>query len=310
MGVDVGKALWWFRRFGLRNFALMIGAGTLFAATVVLPLYGALVETRRLVMRRWTVTPPGWPAGRTVRIVVVTDTHVGTPPMTPVRLRRAIDRANAEEADLAVFLGDLMAVAQKGGRAAIDAAAAEIGRLRAPGGTWAVLGNHDWWDDGAAQEREGMPVDVGEALETAGVPVLHNEARRIEAGGGPLWIAGLGDQRALDKRPAPIGLHDLDGTLAQVTDDAPIVLLAHEPDIFPEVPARVAVTLSGHTHGGQVQLFGWVPHVPSEFGTRYAYGHLREGDRDLVVSGGLGNTALPVRFGRPPEITVITLAAP
>src|SRR5439155_1028665 len=80
------------------------------------------------------------------------------------------------------------------------------------------------------------------------------------------------------------GVDDLTGALAKVTDDAPAILLAHEPDIFPEVPDRVALTLSDHTHGGQVRLFEWSPVVPSKYGNRYAYGHVNEGGRDLIVS--------------------------
>jgi predicted MPP superfamily phosphohydrolase len=85
--------------------------------------------------------------------------------------------------------------------------------------------------------------------------------------------------------------------------------MAHEPDIFPKVPDRVALTLSGHTHGGQVRLFGWSPIVPSEFGNRYAYGHVIEDGRHLIVSGGLGCSILPVRFGVPPEIVIVELGA-
>ena len=104
-------------------------------------------------------------------------------------------------------------------------------------------------------------------------------------------------------------MDDLPGTLAQIAEDGtPVILMAHEPDIFPEVPERVALTLSGHTHGGQVRLFGWSPIVPSRYGNRYAYGHVREGARDLVVSGGIGCSILPVRFGVVPEITVIELS--
>jgi predicted MPP superfamily phosphohydrolase len=90
-----------------------------------------------------------------------------------------------------------------------------------------------------------------------------------------------------------------------VTDDAPVILLAHEPDIFPRVPEQVSLTLSGHTHGGQVRLFGYSPVVPSRFGNRYAYGHIVESGRSLIVSGGLGCAILPVRFGVPPEIVLI-----
>jgi predicted MPP superfamily phosphohydrolase len=73
------------------------------------------------------------------------------------------------------------------------------------------------------------------------------------------------------------------------------------------VPDRVALTLSGHTHGGQVRLFGWSPVVPSRYGNRYAYGPVREGVRDIVISGGIGCSILPVRFGVTPEITLIEL---
>jgi predicted MPP superfamily phosphohydrolase len=104
-------------------------------------------------------------------------------------------------------------------------------------------------------------------------------------------------------------MDDLPGTLAKVTDDAPVVLLAHEPDIFPRVPERVSLTLCGHTHGGQVRLFGYSPVVPSRYGNRYAYGHIVENGRHLIVSGGLGCAILPVRLGVPPEIVLVDVAA-
>jgi predicted MPP superfamily phosphohydrolase len=115
------------------------------------------------------------------------------------------------------------------------------------------------------------------------------------------------------------GVDDLPGTLAKVTDSAPVILLAHEPDIFPLVPGRVSLTMSGHTHGGQLRLFGYSPVVPSRYGNRYAYGHISETATDaagraatlkhLVVSGGLGCSIVPMRIGVPPEITVVNLGA-
>ena len=94
-----------------------------------------------------------------------------------------------------------------------------------------------------------------------------------------------------------------------MADDAPVILLAHEPDIFPQVPERVSLTLSGHTHGGQVRLLGYSPMVPSQYGNRYAYGNVVEEGRHLIVSGGLGTSILPVRFGVPPEIVLLDLGA-
>ncbi|MEM7491293.1 MAG: metallophosphoesterase [Pseudomonadota bacterium] len=295
-----------------RTFVPTALAGLLFAATIIGPIYAVTVGPRRLVVRRWRVAPAGWPAGRRLTVALVSDPHVGGPHMRLGRLRRIVDRANALRPDLILIPGDVMA----SDLAAIppvplaDAAAA-LGELDAPSGVWAVLGNHDWWDDPAAQARGGGPVAAGEALRAAGIPVLENEARRIDTGAGPVWIAGLTDQEALKGEGSALtGLDDLDGTLAQVTDDAPILLMAHEPDIFPRVPARVALTVSGHTHGGQMRFGPWMPYVPSRYGSRYAYGHIREDGRDLVVSGGLGCSGLPIRFGRPPEITVIELTAP
>ena len=77
--------------------------------------------------------------------------------------------------------------------------------------------------------------------------------------------------------------------------------------LYNEVPDRVALTLSGHTHGGQVQLLGYAPIVPSVYGRRYLYGHIEEEERHLIVSGGLGCSGVPLRFGRPPEIVMIEL---
>lgn len=103
-------------------------------------------------------------------------------------------------------------------------------------------------------------------------------------------------------------MDDLPATLEQLTDADPVILMAHEPDIFVEVPERIALTVSGHTHGGQVRFGPWAPVVNSRYGGRFAWGHVNEGGRDLVVSGGLGCSGLPIRFGSPPEITVVDLA--
>jgi predicted MPP superfamily phosphohydrolase len=151
-------------------------------------------------------------------------------------------------------------------------------------------------------------------LERVGIPVYENDVARLVKDGRRFWLAGLGSQLAFIRRRTAgrrkfLGVDDLDGTLAKVTDQAPVILLAHEPDIFPRVPDRVALTLSGHTHGGQVRVFGYSPIVPSRYGNRYAYGHIVEDERHLVVSGGLGCSMLPVRIGMPPEIVVVDLAA-
>ena len=96
--------------------------------------------------------------------------------------------------------------------------------------------------------------------------------------------------------------------MRKIRTDDPVLLLVHEPDIFPHVPDRVALTLAGHTHGGQIRLpLIWPLFVPSKYGARYAYGHVVEDGRHLIVSGGLGTSIIPARLGVPPEIVHITL---
>ena len=103
---------------------------------------------------------------------------------------------------------------------------------------------------------------------------------------------------------------DLPGTLAKIRSDDPVILLVHEPDIFPQVPARVALTLAGHTHGGQIKLPYIEPSwAPSAYGARFAYGHIVEQGRHMIVSGGLGTSIVPLRIGVPPEIVRVTLGA-
>ena len=187
-----------------------------------------------------------------------------------------------------------------------------LANLKAPLGVHAILGNHDWWEDKTTQASGRGPTIGRRALERIGVPVYENDVVQLKKDGKAFWLAGLGDQLAFwpvrrrypDRR---VGVDDLTGTLAKVRDDAPIVLLAHEPDIMPRVPERVSLVLSGHTHGGQVRMFGWSPVVPSRFRNRYAYGHVRE-QCDLIVSGGLGCSIVPVRMGVPPEIVLVNVS--
>ncbi len=115
-----------------------------------------------------------------------------------------------------------------------------------------------------------------------------------------MWLIGIAD--LWTRKP------DIPGALQNVNGDDPVILLTHNPDVFPGVPARVALTLAGHTHGGQVCLpLVGRPVVPSKFGQRYAMGHVVEDGRHLFVSGGLGTSIIPVRFRVPPEIVLMTL---
>jgi predicted MPP superfamily phosphohydrolase len=230
--------------------------------------------------------------------------------MSLKRIEGIVERTNALQPDVTVLLGDYVAGHRHVTRKIPSSEWAPVlGGLKAPLGVHAVLGNHDWWDDREVQrEGHGYPV-ARRALEAAGIPVYENDAKRLSKNGRAFWLAGLGDQLAYmpARRFRPvrrIGVDDLSATLAKVTDSAPLVLLAHEPDVAARVPSRVALQLSGHTHGGQVRLLGWSPISPS--GRQLAYGHIRK-NCDVVVSGGLGCSIMPFRFGVPPEIVLVSL---
>ncbi len=294
------------RRTFLRSLA---GA---FVGGVGLAGYAFGIEPRfRLNVTQYRLNPKSWPSGFNLKLAVVADLHAGEPYMPPQRIEEIVATTNALQADAILLLGDYAAGHKWQTRRIAPAEwAALLSKLKAPLGVHAVLGNHDWWDDEAAQRDRKGPVEGRRALERAGIPVYENDAVRLDKNGQRFWLAGLGDQVAFivgktGRRMLFQGVDDLDGTLARVSGDEPVVLLAHEPDIFARVPDRVALTLSGHTHGGQVRLFGYSPIVPSSFGNRYAYGHVIEEERNLVVSGGLGCSILPVRFGVPPEIVLV-----
>jgi hypothetical protein len=298
----------------LTRRTLLKGALALAASGASLGAYAFGIEPRfRLATTHYRLAPPGWPQGLAVRLAILADLHAGEPYMPPARIAEIVERTNALRPDAVLLLGDYAASHSWQSRMVPAREwAGLLGRLVAPLGVHAVLGNHDWWDDPVAQRRRQGPVVARRELELAGIPVYENDARRLRKDGRDFWLAGLGDQIALlerrhGRRWRFTGVDDLAGTLARIPGDAPVLLMAHEPDIFPRVPARVSLTISGHTHGGQVRLAGYSPIVPSEFGNRYAYGHIVEGGNNLVVSGGLGCSVLPVRLGVPPEIVVIDL---
>src|SRR3981189_3131565 len=273
-------------------FRFMGGVGALGVSTTA---YGFREPVLRRRVARYRLSPPKRPADFQLKIAVVADLHACDPWMSIDRIHSIVERTNALNADIIVLLGDYVAGHRHVTRI-IPAGewAPVLAGLKAPLGVHAILGNHDWWEDKTVQRDGQGPTIARRALEAAGIPVYENDVARLTKSGASFWLAGLGDQLAYmpARRFRPvrhIGVDDLAATLAKVTDDAPVILLAHEPDVAFRVPSRVALQLSGHTHGGQVRLFGWSPGGPSRYGHRFAHGHTRA-HCDVVGSGGLGVT--------------------
>jgi len=268
---------------------IRIIAIALLVAPFLMAVWAFGIEPGMLVVRHLRMELPG--RNSELRIAVLSDLHIGSPHVGLDKLRTIVERTNAEQPELVVLLGDFVTGGPNGTRSGgfvePEQTAAELKKLRAPLGVFAVLGNHDWWYNGQR---------VGKALTDAGIPVLENRAVHV----GHIWLGGIADYWTREPAVAE--------TLRQVTTDDPVVLITHNPDIFPEVPSRVSLTLAAHTHGGQVKL----PIIGTLITTSklgYNAGEYVEQGRHLFVTTGIGTSIVPVRFGVPPEIVILTLAA-
>lgn len=278
-----GRAVSWRRRAIAVLFLVVAGLGA----------WAFWFEPASLRVRDATLELPRWPgACAGLRVALLSDLHVGSPFNGTDKLKRIVAETNAAAPDLVLLAGDyVIQGVPLGTPVASEVIAAELGKLSAPMGVFAVLGNHDHWDDAPRIQRE---------FEGHGIPVLEDRSLSVKRGDCELWIAGVSDWST-----AP---HDLRAALSGIPDGATILVLTHHPDLFPRVPARVALTVAGHTHGGQVRL-PWLGRlvVPSAYGDRYAIGHVEENGRHLFVTPGLGTSILPVRFLVPPEISMLHL---
>ena len=225
-----------------------------------------------------------------LRVAFVSDLHVGGL-LRSEQVVRMFDRLSDLEPDLIVLGGDLIDSRPE------DAfeLAGGLRKLGAPHGIVAVPGNHD-----RGVERE-LAV-WREALEAHGVRVLINDGTRIAAGGDSLWIGGVDD--------LGLGEPDLERALRGCGPEEPALLVAHQPDLFIEAAhVGVDLTLSGHTHGGQISLGGFAPWMWKHSRLGFFHGHYWIGEAQLYVGRGAGVTLVPVRIGAPPEIPILELVA-
>ena len=279
------------RKLWRRRIRVVVGLFLL--AVLLCEIWGFLIEPNRLVVNHSTIPIQNWPNDLNgLRIAVIGDIHVGAPFIDDQKLRLLVERTNQQQPDLVVLLGDFMSQdTWHGHRVAPEITANHLKYLQAPLGVYAVLGNHDWWDDGYHVRR---------ALEQAGIQVLENDVTEVKRREVSLWLAGLSD---IWTRPQKV----LE-TLAKIPSGSSIIALTHNPDVFQSLPRTVPLMLAAHTHGGQVNfpLIG-TPIVPSRFGQRYSAGHVFENDHHLFVTTGIGTSILPVRFRVPPEIAMLTI---
>lgn len=260
-----------------------------------LGVYSFWVEPRQLIVKQVTIALPK--LNHPIKAILIGDLQPIQQHWPKERLDVAIDLAAQQKPDIVFYVGDYAYKQRWAAHYGLDSwitvdpadIVKAMARINAPMGVYAVMGNHDYWWDGEAVKR---------LIRKTHIRLLINEAVLAQHGNKSLWVAGVDDMAT----PRP---YDLQKTLSRTTESLPTILLSHSPDIFPEVPNTVELTLAGHTHGGQVYIPGiGRPIVPIKY-KKYAMGLFQEHGKQLFVTSGIGTSILPVRFMTPPEIVVL-----
>jgi len=263
------------------------------AAGAGLALDGFWLEPSSLKLAHYDV-PVDAPFLKGMKIAVISDLHAGAPFIDAAKIDKVVALTNAARPDIILLTGDYVIQGVKGGRPiAAKTIVAHLKPLHAPLGVYAVLGNHDNWSDGQR---------IGALFRAAGIPDLENQPLALHWRHGDFYLVGIGDYTSGESHPPR--------AFRQIPKDAPALCFTHSPDSLPILPDNCALTLAGHTHGGQV----WLPLLgrpavaaSSRYGQRYAIGVVREGRKTLFVSPGIGTSILPVRLGVPPEVSFLTV---
>jgi predicted MPP superfamily phosphohydrolase len=222
-------------------------------------------------------------------IALLADFHLY--PLTQLDLiRRAVTMTNDLKPDLTVLLGDYVWHEEE----AIFDLAPVLAGLDAKHGVFAAIGNHDIWTNVELIKR---------AFNEVRLPYMINEGLPLTAGNSTLYLAALDDGWS--------GQPDLNAALDNRPGDAPVVLLYHEPDLADEtsLDGRVALQLSGHSHGGQIRLPRKGALILPYLSWKYDMGLYNVNGMWLYTNRGIGVTNEPVRYNCPPEITLITLVS-
>ena len=260
----------------LRTLALSLSEA---ARSALTEPYLLTVEHHPIYLRRLPRAFDGF------RIVQLSDIH-HSPFTSGKQIERAVELANRLQPDIVALTGDYISKERR-----YAAPCAELlGALRARYGVFAVLGNHDHWTDAAL---------ITDLFRAEGITVLINQGMHFEQRGAAFWLAGVDDTM--------VGLEDLSLALAGARADEMKLLLAHNPIILRRAArAGVDLVLSGHTHGGQVSLRS--ERSPSgRPRRRLLKGLARQGETQIYVTRGLGTVILPIRYGCPPEVSLLEL---
>lgn len=278
----------------MKNFLkiLLISVVSLVLLLAGFVIWSVGIEPNMLVVKKVQLRLPDWQSEHdNFKIAVLTDMHIGSNGTKLGKVKRLVKLTNKQKPDMILLLGDIDPELIKQSEIKQDEIIEALKQLSAPYGVISILGNHDF----------DPPDVINEVLTKSNISVLEDKIIDVKKDGKGFYIVGLRDiwQYAPDV--------DVKKVVGEIKDDYPIILLSHNPDIFPEVPESVSLTLSGHHHGGQISFpFVGGLFINSEYGQRYTKGHIVENGKHLYVSSGIG-TLFYARFANPPEIVILNL---
>lgn len=276
------------RSFLKKSLYSMIGSAFMLAT------YSSFIERNWVEIKEIELRSPRIPSSfQGVRIVQFSDVHFGHY-LDLDQLQEIVQQINSTKPDLICFTGDL--IDQEFTRAEANKVATIFQQLKAPLGKVAILGNHDYW---------GNSQLVEECFQQAGFQLLKNHTINISKGNESIYITGLDDVME--------GYPDIKKVMKQISHDSKSyhILLVHEPD-YADFASNypIDLQLSGHSHGGQVNLPFLGPIITPPISRRYPrglYENIHNKSLTLYTNRGIGTTILPIRFFCRPEITVFTL---
>lgn len=248
----------------------------------------SLIEPFLLENKYYTVTNKKIPAYfDNKKIVFISDIHHG-PYFSQNRVRKLVEKVNALNPDIIVLGGDCVSANAKYIKTVFE----ELKNLHATIGVYGILGNHDNYEDGKLTIQ---------SMQKDGFHILDNASEWIENNGERIKIGGVGDMWTENQNINP--------TIDDTKSGDYTILVSHNPDYAEHMPVnKIDLMLSGHTHGGQITLFGlYAPYTASKYGQKYREGIIKKGDTEIIVSHGVGTVVLPMRFFARPDIVVITL---
>lgn len=249
--------------------------------------YVTIIEPNKLIINEYDLYIPNWDKKLDgLRVLTLSDLHIGSSYVSTDRLEKIVNKINTTPKDIVIILGDFDAktISQKG----LEEKTSEVlAQINAPKGVFAIYGNHDY---------EPRCI-IGPILQKAGIKILADNGIKISQNNASFTLFGIHDIWHYKSNPR----HLLQKSIQ------PVIFLSHNPDIFPEVPANVSLTLSGHTHGGEIMLpiLGAL-FIPSKYCHRYAKGYVIEDGKHLFVTSGIATTGY-FRSFNPPEIIVLNL---